>query len=54
VFSDWSGSGDPSTLVSWSLNLDVIPEPTNVALAILVGAFLAFQDIKFWRTRAAR
>jgi hypothetical protein len=29
-----SSGGDPSELVSWSLSIDTVPEPTNVALGI--------------------
>jgi hypothetical protein len=53
VFSDWVTSGDPSTLASWSLNLTVIPEPTNVALAVL-GALAAGCRLIAWRRKAAR
>jgi subtilisin-like proprotein convertase family protein len=51
VFSDWVTSGDPSTLGSWSLNLTVIPEPTNIALGILEGSFLLWQAVRAWRQR---
>jgi subtilisin-like proprotein convertase family protein len=37
VFSDWSTSGDPSTLVSWSLDITAVPEPVTVALGIFGG-----------------
>ena len=54
VFSDWVTSGDPSTLGGWSLNLTVIPEPANIALAIVAGAFVAGQGVRRWRLKAPR
>ena len=53
VFSDWVTSGDPSTLASWSLNLTVIPEPTNIALEVLAVLAGGYRLIA-WRRKAAR
>jgi hypothetical protein len=36
-----SPGGTPSTLTSWGLRLEVVPEPVNVALSIFGGVFLA-------------
>ncbi|HOX56451.1 MAG TPA: PEP-CTERM sorting domain-containing protein [Candidatus Paceibacterota bacterium] len=38
-FADLS-SGEESTLVSWDLNINGVPEPVNVALGIFAGVFL--------------
>jgi subtilisin-like proprotein convertase family protein len=46
VFSDWVTSGDPSTLVSWSLDITAVPEPVNVALGVFGGVFVA---VAVWR-----
>jgi subtilisin-like proprotein convertase family protein len=50
TFSDWSGGGDPSSLVSWSLDLTSVPEPTNVAL-ILFGAAAGLTRLISWTRR---
>ena len=42
TFSDWVSSGDPSTLVGWSLNITAVPERSNAALAVfgmILGGF---------------
>jgi hypothetical protein len=38
-FADLS-AGDQSTLVNWSLDITMVPEPVNVALGIFAGVFL--------------
>jgi hypothetical protein len=38
-FADLS-SGEQSQLVSWSLNVNGVPEPVNVALGVFAGVFL--------------
>lgn len=37
--ADMVGSGNPSTLVSWSLEITAVPEPTTIALGCFAGAF---------------
>lgn len=37
--ADVVGSGNPSTLTSWSLEITAVPEPTTVALGCFAGAF---------------
>ena len=44
--------GEQSTVVSWSLAITAIPEPTNIALGILVGGFAACQAVRRWRSQA--
>ncbi len=39
-FADTS-AGDEATIVSWSLDITAVPEPTNVALGIFAGLSLA-------------
>jgi hypothetical protein len=49
-FADMS-AGEQGTLTSWSLDLTVIPEPVNVALALLAGGAILFQLGRFLRSR---
>jgi len=51
VFSDWSGSGDPSTLVSWSLDLTAVPEPINIALAVFALVGIGVKVLS-WRSKS--
>jgi hypothetical protein len=44
--------GEQSTVVSWSLAITAIPEPTNMALGILAGGFAACQAVRRWRSQA--
>jgi subtilisin-like proprotein convertase family protein len=37
--ADVVGSGNPSTLVSWGLDITAVPEPTTVALGCFAGVF---------------
>ena len=39
-FEDLSSGGGTSTLNSWSLNIEAVPEPVNVALGIFGGLLL--------------
>ena len=39
-------AGDQSTLVSWSLSIEAVPEPINIALGIFAGAALGVFVIK--------
>ncbi len=36
-FADMSGGNDPSTVASWSLEIQVVPEPVTTALGIFAG-----------------
>lgn len=40
-----------SVLNGWSLTLDVVPEPVNVALTVLGLLFAGFQCVRWWRGR---
>ena len=40
-FADVSSGGGQSTVVGWSLDIVVVPEPINVALGVFGGLFLA-------------
>ena len=46
--------GEQSTLVSWSLDITAIPEPTNIALGILASGFAACEAFRRWRSLARR
>jgi len=45
-------SGDPSTLASWGLDIEAVPEPVKVALALFGGVFLPLELIS-WRRKSA-
>jgi hypothetical protein len=45
-------TGEQSTVVSWSLAITAIPEPTNTALGILAGGFAVCQAVRRWHQRA--
>jgi subtilisin-like proprotein convertase family protein len=49
--SDLSGGdgSNVSVLNSWSLTLDVVPEPVNVALGVFAALLLAVAGIRRWR-----
>jgi hypothetical protein len=49
-FADLS-AGDQSRLVSWELDLTVVPEPVNVALGCFAGLFVAVAVVRNWRAR---
>ncbi|MCU0786216.1 MAG: hypothetical protein MUF81_19650 [Verrucomicrobia bacterium] len=49
-FADLSG-GDQSTLVSWGLELDAVPEPVTMGLGIFAGIFLV---ASFGRSKRVR
>lgn len=53
-FADMS-AGDQSTLVGWSLNIETVPEPLNLALmlfgAVLFGGWLARRGMRRFQQR---
>src|SRR5689334_12312175 len=52
-FADLS-SGGQSTLLSWSLEIDAVPEPVTCALGIFLGIFASVGVVKFAKGRRAR
>ncbi len=53
AFSDWN-PGFQSKVVSWSLDLQVVPEPVTTALVILGGFFGCLQVLRYLRMRKTR
>jgi len=51
-FADMSG-GSVSTLTSWSLNIEPVPEPVTVALCIAGVIFGGFRFVRHFRSRRA-
>ena len=53
VFVDLASGGGsiPSTLVSWSLDIEAVPEPVNVALGIFGGVFALVVIVRNPRVR---
>ena len=51
--ADLSGGGDQSTLLSWSLDLTVVPEPVTVALAVF-AALAGGIKLLSWRRKSPR
>ena len=50
-FADMA-TGDTSTLTSWSLDIEVVPEPITAALLVFAGLGAAAQGVKIWRRRS--
>jgi hypothetical protein len=48
-----ASGGDPSMLVSWSLSIDAVPEPTNIALGIFGVCAVAGRLRAGWKKRSA-
>jgi subtilisin-like proprotein convertase family protein len=55
-FADMASGGGsgPSTLVSWGLDIEPVPEPVNVALAVFGILFIGAGAIRAVRARSAR
>ncbi len=51
VLADVSAGGGNSTVVSWGMDINAVPEPVNVALAVFGTAFALIQ---LWRVRRGR
>ena len=45
--------GSISTLDSWMVDIEAVPEPANVALAVFGGIFAFAQGVRLWRQRRA-
>jgi hypothetical protein len=48
-FADVSGGGGNATLNGWSLNITTVPEPVNLALAILGVSFIGLGAMRAYR-----
>ncbi len=53
TFSDWNNNDYQSKVVSWSLEIQAVPEPVTTALMILGGVFGSFQFVRYIRRRKA-
>jgi hypothetical protein len=49
--ADMAGGGDPSTVLSWSLEIEAVPEPTTWALIGFGFIFLAVGTVRVIRAR---
>jgi subtilisin-like proprotein convertase family protein len=47
------GGSGPSTLESWSMSIDAVPEPVNVALGVFAGlGLIIIAGLSLWRKRS--
>lgn len=51
--SDVDGGGGDATLNSWSMDINVVPEPVNVALGIFGGCFAVLHGVRYWKRKQA-
>jgi subtilisin-like proprotein convertase family protein len=51
-FTDMAGGNDPSTLVSWGLEIEAVPEPTRLALGIFGILVIGVGVVRRWQTGA--
>jgi hypothetical protein len=52
-FSDQGAAGQ-STVASWGLAIEAVPEPVNVALGVFAGAALLMEVRQAWQRRRIR
>jgi subtilisin-like proprotein convertase family protein len=50
-FADLSAGGGQAMLNEWSLGIEAVPEPVNVALALFGVLFVVARTVRFWRNR---